>query len=84
MKPEEVVERIKREIADDPTIEGRAHVLVFAGKKGFGPFKKHEVRLSGIVHKESDKVKSEEHAHHAAGIIPVVNEIEVVPATKKI
>ena len=83
LRPDEIVDEIKREINDDPTIEGRSHVLVFAGKKGFGPFKKYEIRLSGIVHIESDRRKAEEHARHAAGELPVVNEIEVVERSKK-
>ena len=83
MKPDEIVDEIKREIGDDPTIEGRAHILVFAGKKGFGPLKKYEIRLSGIVHAEGTKKKAEEHARHAAGETPVVNEIEVVAPTRK-
>ena len=79
MNAEEVVVEIKREISDDPTIEGAAHILVFARKTGVWPFRKEDIRISGIVHLESDKSKAEEHAKHAAGDIPVVNEIEVVP-----
>ena len=79
LSAEEIATEAKREISDDPTIAGAAHILVFARKKGFGPFKKYEVHLSGIVHTESDKRKAEEHARHAAGEMPVVNEMEVVP-----
>ena len=72
---DDLVNEIKREIGDDPTIEGASHILVFNGKKGL--FGKPEVHLGGIVHVESDKRKAEEHAHHAAGVVPVVNNIEV-------
>lgn len=78
MEPDQVVEGIKRKILDDSTIEGRAHILVFAQKNGVWPFRKVEIRLTGIVHQESDRKKAEEYASHDAGEIPVVNEIEVV------
>ena len=82
-QPDEIVTAIKREIADDPTIEGAAHILVFHSKKGFGPFKKSEIHISGIVHTEKDKQKAEEHAKHEAGDqLPVVNEIELAKPRK--
>ena len=82
MSAEEIAVEVKREIGDDPTIEGAAHILVFARKTGIWPFRKEDIRLSGIVHVESDKAKAEVHAKHAAGDLPVVNEIEVVPKDK--
>lgn len=80
LTPEEIVNEIKREINDDPTIEGAAHILVFAAKKGFGPFGKKQIHLKGIVHRELDRKKAEEHGHHAAGEMTVINEIEVAPS----
>jgi len=80
MKPSEIADEIKREIIDDPTIDGATHVHVFAGKSGMWPFKKADIRLTGIVHSEGDSAKAEAHAKYAAGVIPVVNEIEVVPS----
>jgi hypothetical protein len=79
MKTDDIVNEIKREINDDPTIHGAAHILVFSCKTGIWPFQKSDIRVGGIVHSESDKKKAEEHAKHAAGDLPVVNEIEVVP-----
>ncbi len=83
MDLDDVVRTIKGRISDDPTIEGAAHILVFSRKTGVWPFQKHDIRISGIVHKESDKVKAEEHAVQAAGDTPVVNEIEVVEPHKR-
>lgn len=74
---EEIVNEITKKIVNDPTIERNEHILVSFGKKGFGPFKKPEFRLKGVVHKESDKAKAEEHAKASAGDTPVVSEIEV-------
>ena len=68
---------IKRMINDDPTISGATYVLVYASKKGFGPWKKEEIHLNGHVDTEIDKKKVEELALHSAGGRPVINEIEV-------
>jgi hypothetical protein len=70
---------IKRMINDDPTISGASYVLVYARKKGFGPWKKEEIYLNGHINSEMDKKKAEEIAHHSAGGRPVINEIEVKP-----
>ena len=78
MKTSEIADEIKREIIDDPTIDGATHIHVFPGKGGAWPFKKANIRLTGIVHSEKDSEKAEAHAKYAAGVIPVVNEIEVV------
>jgi osmotically-inducible protein OsmY len=79
-KAEDIATDVKRQIIDDPTIAGAAHILVFARKKGFGPFKKEEIHLTGIVHVDSDKKKAGEYAQRAAGELKVVNEIEVTPS----
>lgn len=74
---EEVVNEITKKLLNDPTIERNEHILVSFEKKGFGPFKKPQIRLKGVVHKESDKNKAEEHATASAGDTPVINEIEL-------
>lgn len=79
MEPDAIVDTIKRAIAGDSTIQGADHILVFAQPKGFWPFRKTQIRLTGIVHQESDKKKAEEYAQQNAGDIPVESEIEVVP-----
>lgn len=76
---DDAVNDIKRKILDDPTIEGAKHILVFVGKKGFGPFKKLEIRLGGFVHSDADKKKAEEYAKQSAPGMTLVNEIEVQP-----
>ena len=76
---DETAIEIKKKVDDDPTIEGAEHILAFASKKGFGPFKKTEIHLKGVVPTEADKRKAEEHARHSAASIPLVNEIEVRP-----
>ena len=79
---EEVVNEITKKILNDPTIERNEHILVSLEKKGFGPFKKPRILLKGVVHKESDKEKAEEHAKSSAGVTPVVNEIELRSPSK--
>ena len=79
MTPTEIAEEIKREITDDPTIEGARHIYVYAKNKGIWPFRKAEIHMTGDVHKESDKNKAMEHAKHAAGDTPVFNEIIITP-----
>ena len=74
---DETANEVRRKIDDDPTIEGAEHISTFASKKGFGPFKKAEIHLQGVVRSESDKRKAEEHARHSAASIPIVNEIEI-------
>lgn len=68
---------IKRMINDDPTISGAKYVLVYARKKGFGPWKKEEIYLSGHVDSEKDKTKADEIAHHSAGGRTVINQLTV-------
>ena len=77
MTLKEIADEIKREINDDPTIEGARHIYVFTRKKGAWPFRKEEICLSGDVQKEMDREKAMEHAKHAAGDTPVNNEIVV-------
>ena len=79
IKADDAVNDIKRKIVDDPTIKGAKHILVFASKKGFGPFKKEEVHLGGFVYTELDKKKAEEYAQQSAPGLTLVNEIEVQP-----
>lgn len=79
MTSTELAAEIKREITDDPTIDGARHIYVFVSKKGIWPFRKDEIHMSGDVHKESDKNKAMEHAKHAAGDTPVFNDILITP-----
>lgn len=80
MTPTEIAEEIKRELTDDPTIEGARHIYVYSKKKGIWPFRTAAIYLAGDVHKESDKQKAMEHAKHAAGDTEVFNEIIITPA----
>ena len=73
----EAAAEIKRMVNDDPTISGGTYVLVFARKKGFGPWKKEEIHLSGHVTNEIEKKKVEEIAQHSAAGRAIVNSIEV-------
>ena len=79
MTSTEIAAEIKREINDDPTIDGARHIYVFTSKKGIWPFRRSEIHMSGDVHKESDKNKAMEHAKHAAGDTPVFNDIIISP-----
>lgn len=80
LKPDQIATEIGREIGDDPTINGSERIMVSAQKTGSWPFKKHVIKLAGTVRRESERKKAEEHAHHAAGELPVVNEIQVSAA----
>ena len=77
LSADEAAAEIKRMITDDPTISGATYVLVYARKKGFGPWKKEEIFLSGHVNTEKDRSKAEELAHHSAGGRAVINQIEI-------
>jgi hypothetical protein len=74
---EDAAAEIKKMINDDPTISGGTYVIVYARKKGFGPWKKEEIYLSGHVKSEKDRQKVEEIAQHSAGGRPIVNQVEI-------
>ena len=77
LSAEDAAAEIKRMINDDPTITGATYVLVYARKKGFGPWKKEEIYLSGHVESQADINKVEEIAKHSAGGRPIINQLEV-------